>query len=182
MFILVTNVKEYDMKLISIIAVTSILCGCSTYFKKSYISIADKNEQTVGTLFVWEPDTSAAVILNDPDGTIRACMQTALAIKTTDSKGEATISEAILNLSKTAASVSTSQGTSSEKALALAELSGSIKQTANILTTTTERTAFLNMGLFYICQLPANKSISESTTLQLTSELIKQTVTMHNKE
>jgi hypothetical protein len=85
-------------------------------------------------------------------------------------------------LSKTAASVSTSQGTSSEKALALAELSGSIKQTANILTTTTERTAFLNMGLFYICQLSANKSISESTTLQLTSELIKQTVTMHNKE
>ena len=45
MFILVTNVKEYDMKLISIIAVTSILCGCSTYFKKSYISIADKNDK-----------------------------------------------------------------------------------------------------------------------------------------
>ncbi|WP_257326011.1 hypothetical protein [Pseudoalteromonas rhizosphaerae] len=170
------------MKLISIIAVTSILCGCSTYFKKSYISIAIKmNKLLVRSLFGSQIPV-LQVILNDPDGTIRACMQTALAIKTTDSKGEATISEAILNLSKTAASVSTSQGTSSEKALALAELSGSIKQTANILTTTTERTAFLNMGLFYICQLSANKSISESTTLQLTSELIKQTVTMHNKE
>ena len=96
------------MKLISIIAILSILSGCSTYFKKSYISITNKEDRTVGTLFVWEPDTSAAVILNDPDGTVRACMQTALAIKTTDAEGDATISEAILNLSKTAAKVTLS--------------------------------------------------------------------------
>ena len=96
-------------QLLIVLACTSLLSGCSTYFKKSFISIADKDNKTVGTLFVWEPDTSAAVILNDPDGTIRACMQTALAIKTTDAEGDASLSEAILNLSKTVSSVSQSK-------------------------------------------------------------------------
>ncbi len=169
------------MKLISIIAILSILSGCSTYFKKSYISITNKEDRTVGTLFVWEPDTSAAVILNDPDGTVRACMQTALAIKTTDAEGDATLSEAILNLSKTAAKVSESQGDDAAKSQALAEISGSINQTANLLTTTTERTSFLNMGMFYICQLSANKTISESTTSKLVSELITKTVKITEK-
>lgn len=177
------NMRDYVMKnrLLVALACASLLSGCSTYFKKSFISIADKDNKTVGTLFVWEPDTSAAVILNDPDGTIRACMQTALAIKTTDAEGDATLSEAILNLSKTAASVSQSKGDDAAKSQALAEISGSINQTANLLTTTTERTAFLNMGLFYICQLSANKTISEETTLKLVSELISETVKITEK-
>lgn len=84
-------------------------------------------------------------------------------------------------MSKTAAKVSEGQGDDTAKSQALAEISGSINQTANLLTTTTERTAFLNMGLFYICQLSANKTISESTTSKLVLELISQTVKITEK-
>lgn len=162
------------MKLIPIfaLALTTILSGCTqlggTYFKRSYISIADSDKKTVGTILVWEADTSAAILFKDGE----ACMQTALAIKTANMKAEAKLSDAILNLSKTAQAIA-ADPSSAASSQALLEVSGSIQEAASMLTTTTERTAFLNMGMFYICQVAANDSITDAQADSLIETLIK---------
>lgn len=135
-------------------------------FKRSYISIKDAKQETVGTLFVWEADASAAVLFKDGG----ACMQTALAIKTANMKAEAKLSDAILNLSETANKVADNSKDVSSSALA--DVSASIKEAASMLTTTTERTAFLNVGMFYICQVAANKSLTPEQTNALINSLI----------
>lgn len=164
------------MKIIPLLVSVTLLTGCTTYFKKSYISIKDEgNNKTVGTLLVWDADISAAILYEGNDGNSKACMQTALAIKTSDVTGKAAISDSILTLSKTASDVmaQAAKGQQVNNADTLADISGSIKQAAKLLTTTTEKTAFLNMGMFYICQLSANGDLSTNDTLELVSILIK---------
>ena len=150
--------------------IATFLSGCSqlggTYFKRSYISIADGDNDTVGTILVWEADTSAAILFRDGE----ACMQTALAIKTANMKAETKLSDAILNLSKTAQAVAIDPAASSSQALL--DISSSIQEAASMLTTTTERTAFLNMGMFYVCQIAANDSITPAQADTLIKTLI----------
>ncbi|WP_188151463.1 hypothetical protein [Teredinibacter waterburyi] len=154
-----------------VLIITTMLSGCTqlggTYFKRSYISIADSNKETVGTILVWEADTSAAILFKDGE----ACMQTALAIKTANMKAEAKLSDAILNLSKTAQAVAADPAATASSQ-ALLDVSGSIQEAASMLTTTTERTAFLNMGMFYICQIAANDSITPAQAGTLITTLI----------
>lgn len=154
------------------ITLAALLSGCAqlggTKFKHSYSSIKDKdNKETVGTLFVWEADTSAAVLLKDG----KACMQTALAVKTTEIDAKAKISEALLSLSQTAAAVAASPASAPSQPLA--DVTASIKEAAKLLTTTTERTAFLNVGMFYMCQLAANNSITQEQTKLVLEALVK---------
>lgn len=52
-------------------------------------------------------------------------------------------------------------------------LSVAISQTSTLLTTTTERTAFLDTGLFYLCQLGANQTLQENDVITLSQQLIK---------
>lgn len=142
-----------------------------TKFKRSYVSIKDANDKTVGTLFVWEADASAAVLFEDGE----ACMQTALAIKTANIQAEAKLSDAILNLSETAsiiASQAARDGQAPASAGDLAKVTTTIQEASSMLTTTTERTAFLNIGMFYICQIAANKSINEAQVNALINTLI----------
>ena len=156
------------------------LSACSqlggTRFKRSYISIMDSKKDTVGTLFVWEADTSAAILFKDGD----ACMQTALAIKTANIEAEAQVSDAILSVTKATEKIieEGSGGNDKATAKALAEISGSIEEAASLLTTTTERTAFLNMGMFYICQISANGSIDGLQANELINTLITSSAGM----
>ena len=148
-------------------------------FKWSYVSIKDANDKTVGTLFVWEADTSAAVLFEDGE----ACMQTALAIKTANIKAEAKLSDAILNLSETASSIAkqaTTEGQAPASSGDLAKVTTTIQEAANMLTTTTERTAFLNIGMFYICQIAANKSINEVQANTLINTLVTSSAGMQS--
>lgn len=171
--ILVTKMKV-KLSSILIIAVTLILCGC-TQFKRSTLSIGkpriENNEivrtknnkivyDTIGTIFVWNTDVSTAV-MNEEGYT---CIQRALTTKDITASGA--LSDSILNLSKTLAK--TTQ-TAKEREL----LSIAIAQTSTLLTTTTERTAFLDTGLFYICQLAANKALTKSEVVALSQEMIK---------
>ena len=54
------------------------------------------------------------------------------------------------------------------------KISASITQAAELLTTTTERTAFLNMGMFYVCQIAANGSIDKAETDNIMLTLITE--------
>ena len=161
-----------NKSIILLIFISVFLSGCSqlggTYFKRSYVSITGKPENTIGTILVWEADTSAAILFKDGG----ACMQTALAIKTVNAEAEGKLSDAILNISSAANQIAKS-GSNTASSEALVEASGSIKEAASMLTTTTERTAFLNMGMFYMCQIAANKSITKEQADKLIESLIK---------
>lgn len=154
-----------------LLSIALLLGGCAqiggTKFKRSYLSIKDAQDQTIGTILVWEADTSAAILFKDGG----ACMQTALAVKTTDFQAQAKFSDALLTLSKTAAAVAVSPGATTNQPLA--DVTSSIKEAAQLLTTTTERTAFLNIGMFYLCQIAANKSLSQGESDVLLDALIK---------
>lgn len=173
-----------NKRILVALVMSLLLSGCAqlggTYFKKSYVSIKNADtKETEGTLFIWEADTSAAVLFKDGG----ACMQTALAIKTANIEAQTKLSDAILNLSKTALQATATSGQTTDKE-ALLEVTGSIQEAAQSLTTTTERTAFLNVGLFYICQIAANKSLPESEVKEVVTTLIKSTSGMesYNKQ
>lgn len=110
-------------------------------------------------------------------------MQTALAIKTANIKAEAKLSDAILNLSETAPSIAkqaTTEGQAPASSGDLAKVTTTIQEAANMLTTTTERTAFLNIGMFYICQIAANKSINEVQANTLINTLVTSSAGMQS--
>lgn len=136
------------------LAIALVLSGCAS-FKKSSIAF---NTNSKGSLSIWNADMSAAVAY--PDG--QMCMQRALAIKTKDASVTTKVSEAIVALSNTATQLS-KEGKSGE----LASIVGTLKETATLLTTSTERTAFLDMGLFYLCQISANGSLTDTQTAEL---------------
>jgi hypothetical protein len=161
--------KSASIAAMLVVALLSVGCAQlgGTRFKRSYLSIKDVNDQTIGTILVWEADTSAAILFKDGG----ACMQTALAVKTTEFEAKAKISDALLSLSKTAATVASNPGATANQPLA--DITSSIKEAAQLLTTTTERTAFLNIGMFYLCQIAANKSLTPGEADALADTLIK---------
>lgn len=165
--------------LIAIFTLSACVQFGGTRFKRSYVSIKDAQDKTVGTLFVWEADASAAVLFEDGE----ACMQTALAIKTANIQAEAKLSDAILNLSETASAIAKQaeqEGASPARAESLAKVTTTIQEAASMLTTTTERTAFLNIGMFYICQIAANKSINEEQANSLINTLVTSSAGMQS--
>lgn len=141
--------------------------GCAST-KRSSIAF---QKDSGGSLSVWDADMSAAIAY----GSGKMCMQRALAIKNIDANATAKLSEAVLDLAKAVQSAAAG-GRSGE----LASLTGTIKQTASILTTSTERTAFLDYGMFYICQISANGSISSQETSNLIELLIAASAQITN--
>ncbi|AXY59008.1 hypothetical protein [Acinetobacter sp. WCHAc010052] len=137
--------------------------GCvSPYFKRSYVSVAERdggNGNTVGSLFVWDSDVSAAFVY--PKG--EACVQRALTTK--DVKASVALSDQILKWTR---ALEISNNEKEREAL-----SAAIATTSTLLTTTTERTAFLDTGLFYLCQLGANNTLKQDEVVGLSVQLIK---------
>lgn len=95
------------------------------------------------------------------------CMQRAMAVNNIDASATAKVSEAIMALSEayTAAAKAGNAGD-------LASISGTLKVTAMSLSTTTERTAYIDMGMFYLCQIAANGSITPTEANALLRTLI----------
>lgn len=159
------------------VAISAIaLTGCQnlglTKFKRSYVSVAEVQprsegdaqpgtRRTIGSIFVWSNDVNAAVIYNT--GVI--CAQRAMAVLTADARASGRLSEAALRLAR-----ATEEGTAGSAELM--SLSASIQETAQLLTTSTERTAFLDVGMFYMCQLANNQAISQEQAAALTNLLI----------
>jgi hypothetical protein len=179
--------------MIAMLMAATCLAGCQTtpFFtlKQSYRSVADQNDETVGSIFIWSNDVNAAVIYK----TGVVCAQRAMTVMTADSRIDAQVSDSILKLSEAmastaAATVATAAAAADDPAGptpvqasaqasqndALITLAGSITEAAQLLTTTTERTAFLDVGMFYLCQLANNGSITTDHARSLTALLIQE--------
>mgnify|MGYP001200310977 CR=1 FL=1 len=134
----------------------SLMTGCETlggaWTKKSTIAF---KQPSGGSLSIWNAEMSAAVTFQSGE----ICMQRALAVKTTDAETSVNVSKAILAIATSIES--NSDGDS------LADISSSIKQTAELLNTSTERTTFLGLGLFYLCQISANGGLTDTQTAEL---------------
>lgn len=147
------------LKLIVSILVIVLLSGCETlggaWTKKSSIAFA---KDSGGSLSIWNAEMSAAVAYNSG----QICMQRALAVKTIDAATSLNVSDAMLALSKTAQTVANKEGSSD-----LVSVTNSLKETAQLLTTSTERTTFLDLGMFYTCQISANGGLTDTQTAEL---------------
>lgn len=134
------------------------LTGCETlggaWTKKSSIAFV---QDSGGSLSIWNAEMSAAVAYNSG----QICMQRALAVKTIDAKTSLKVSEAMLALSKTA------QAAAAGGSADLVSVTNSLKETAQLLTTSTERTTFLDLGMFYTCQISANGGLTDTQTAEL---------------
>jgi hypothetical protein len=144
--------------IISIVAIV-LLTGCETlggaWTKKSSIAFT---KDSAGSLSIWNAEMSAAVAYNSG----QICMQRALAVKTIDAATSLKVSDAMLALSKTAQTVADKGGSSD-----LISVTNSLKETAQLLTTSTERTTFLDLGMFYTCQISANGGLTDTQTAEL---------------
>ena len=167
--------KISTKSMLALITATTLMLGSGcTHYKRSTISIGktvvedgqQKNE-TIGTLFVWNTDVSAAFIYAEG----QTCIQRALTDKNV--KASAALSNEILNLSKALATT-----TDKDKQAAL---SAAIATTSQLLTTTTERTAFLDTGLFYLCQLGANNTLTKNEVAELSKQLIHSASGLESK-
>jgi hypothetical protein len=148
------------LKKIVLISMVILLSGCETlggaWTKKS--SIAFKTDSG-GSLSIWNAEMSAAVAYNSG----QICMQRALTAKTIDAKTSLKVSEAMLALSKTAQATAKNGGTGAD----LISVTNSLKETAQLLTTSTERTTFLDLGMFYTCQISANGGLTDTQVAEL---------------
>lgn len=157
------------MKLSIIFLILILLNGCSfidpATFKRSSIAFNNKG----GGLSVWNSDLTAAVENRRGD----VCMQKALTAKAISNKAEVKISDAVLKIAQGIPSTASAQE--------LINFQNSMSQTLAILTTTTERTAFLESGLFYICQLSINNALTKEQVFFLTKKLIEDSAKIDPK-
>ena len=146
-------------KVVFLVSILTLLSGCETltgaWGKKSSIAFV---KDSGGSLSVWNAEMSAAVAYESG----QICMQRALAVKTIDTETAVKISDSMLALS-TAAQAAIKDGDSSD----LASITTSLKETASLLTTSTERTTFLDLGMFYLCQISANGGLTDNQTAEL---------------
>lgn len=146
--------------LLGAFAATAALSGC---FATLHNSSRAFEQGKAGSLSIWNSEYSAAVAY--PDG--KVCMQRALTVTAADRTVNANVSQAILAVAGAASSVAGGGGSSD-----LAKITTTLKETVTLLTTTTERTAFLDYGLFYVCQMAANGNLTTHQTAQLINNLM----------
>lgn len=151
-------------KITIMILVVILISGCETlggaWTKKSSIAFV---KDSGGSLSIWNAEMSAAVAYE----TGQICMQRALAVKTIDAKTSVKISDAMLALAQTSQTVASSGDKD-----ALISVSNSLKETAKLLTTSTERTTYLDLGMFYTCQISANGGLTDTQTAELIKILV----------
>ena len=135
------------------------ITGCETltgaWGKKSSIAFV---KDSGGSLSVWNAEMSAAVAYKNG----QICMQRALAVKTIDATASVKITDAMTSLAKAA-----EKNSENVMPAELASISTTLKETASLLTTSTERTTFLDLGMFYLCQISANGGLTDKQTAQL---------------
>lgn len=146
-----------------LMATIALSSGCSSYDTRlSSRSLRSNDNQNLGTVFVWDNDVSAAVAY--PPSTIRTesgqretgraaiCMQRAMTAGATAMKGDLSVSDSILK----AASLPGADGRD------LGKVALNLSKSVLSLSVSTERTAFVDTALFYLCQMAANGSLSDA--------------------
>lgn len=139
------------------------------------------NGVTLGTVFAWDNNVSAAVAYPPsvvdklPNGTKREvtaapiCMQRAMTAGATSTALNGKVSEKLLTL------VGNPAAQGSEP---LAEAALNVSRSVLALSASTERTAFLDTGMFYLCQLAANGAITKDQLKDAVTELISSAAGM----
>ncbi|WP_369914245.1 hypothetical protein AB8810_15935 [Xanthomonas sp. NCPPB 3005] len=151
-----------------------LLAGCSTYDTRlSSRSLRSNDNQNLGTVFVWDNDVSAAVAY--PPSTTRTtagdrqtgraaiCMQRAMTAGATAMKGDLSVSDSFLTLAK----LPGAQGGD------LGKVAVNLSESVLALSVSTERTAFIDTALFYLCQMAANGSLSDDHLSTAVTTLIE---------
>jgi hypothetical protein len=116
-------------------------------------------------MMAWDNNLSAAFVLpgtekvNKP----KLCMQMAMSMNDINHKATASLSEAALKISEKTAKDAPSED--------LVKISSELTKTAKALQVSTERTSFLLVGSFYLCQFQAN-GMSEENVSTLATTLI----------
>jgi len=121
--------------------------------KRSSIAFVDG-----GSLSVWNNEMTAAIEYNSG----QICMQRALSVVANDFSNTAEVPKAFLSL---ADALKTAADNGDEEQIA--KLTTTLKETATLLTTSTERTTFLDYGMFYLCQISANGGLTDTQTAEL---------------
>lgn len=148
-----------------VMALATTLGACESLpitWRQSVTSIKVDQPNTAGTLFIWSNDVNAGMINNQN----KICMQRAMTARGGSAGIEAQAPAAIFNLSE--AAMEASQKSDSDAA---ATMSAAIAASVTALSTTSERTAFLDIGMFYLCQLAANGTINGAQADGLTRQL-----------
>jgi len=122
-----------------ILLVSMLMAGCSTHTEFS---------STGAGMMAWDNDLSAALVVPGTNGKPNACMQMAMTMRDTTASTNANVSDAILKVVDKIPENPTPKQ--------LASISSELAKTSKTLRTSTERTSFLLVGSFYICQFQAN--------------------------
>lgn len=151
-----------------------LLGGCASYDSRmSSQSLRTKDNQNLGTVFVWDNDVSAAVAyppaaLRKVDGSIETgraaiCMQRAMTAGATAMGGDLSVSDSFLTLAK----LPGAQGGD------LGKVAVNLSKSVLALSASTERTAFVDTALFYLCQMAANGSLSDANLSEVVTKLFE---------
>ena len=157
------------LKLIFCIAIMVLLFGCATQ---------SRTNKTGAGIFTWKTDRSAAITY--PAGAAgtkmpyaRGCMQMALSMTDSNSKIEAALSDSILKI--------IDKLPKNPKSEDLAKITTEIQRTSKALNKSTERTTFLMVGYFYLCQLQAN-GLSEDKVVTLGTAIVEGAANLEHDE
>lgn len=188
----------YLAKVVLLAGAAVLMAGCGTRMKRSTQSMGDGQGNTLGSIFVWSNDVSAAVAYPPRHATRTEASkqekESSLAspVSATSSSRVTTPGPICMQRALTAGATSVETSLNlSEAALALAKLP-SVKQgdgsllaaTADVgrsvmaLNVSTERTAYLDTGLFYLCQLAANDALTQEQFQLAVLLLIEKSATM----
>ena len=148
-----TNERTQLKRFISLLIVL-LLTGCAGQNWSNH----EKGSTTGAGVINWNTNESAALIIPAGQRTHpAACMQMALTANDTTKSIQASVSAALLSVvNKIPASATPSD---------LAKVVISLESVAKALNTSTERTTYLQIGGFYLCQLQANGLTEESVNL-----------------
>ncbi len=144
--------------------------GCTpATFKRSFVSVKGDTTQTLGSVFIWSNDVSAAIAYPPGAGRPPICMQRAMTAGATSVGATASLSDTALKLANPATAASGSE---------LAAASLAVSNAVMALSVSTERTAYLDTGMFYLCQLHANGALNPNQFEAVLKDLISKSATM----
>ena len=153
------------MKMLCLAVLATLLSGCATH---------SRFNDTGAGIMAWRNDLSAALVVPaaNSSSSPKACMQMALAMNDVNSKVTANLSDSVLKVFEKIPSNSTPED--------VAKVNSELIKTAKALNVSTERTAFLLVGSFYLCQYQAN-GMSDANLASLATTLIKSAASIEVK-
>ncbi|MEN4984040.1 hypothetical protein [Acinetobacter modestus] len=131
----------------------------------SFVNLSNPNSNVTdgSTIYVWSPKNNAAVINKEGKG----CIQGADVFHNED------VSVSVSNkLLEIVSGVATSPNVTADDKLAAINTVSKIVQ----LKTNTERTSYLSIGMFGLCQLYSNGKLNETELKELVEKLITESV------